>query len=401
MKFHQRFRIAPDCSSKTTGRFVYALLFLLLFSWLFPHSSVAQVRVSFKLKLQDSTLTGPFYLAGQFNRWAPADTTWQFKKTSDGYSLNAYLYTGDWEFKCTRGSWETVETTQSGDEIENRIAAIRGDTTLVIQVDGWKNQFPVRIPVSTASEQVQLVSDSFPDLALQRTHRIWIYLPKNYKTSKKRYPVWYLMDGQNLFDALQAPYGEWGVDECLDTAAVPAIVVGIASGANRLTEYNLWNSQFGKAEGAAFLDFVCHELKPYIDQHFRTLKEPEHTAVGGSSMGGFIATCAILRHPDVFGKAALFSPSYWIAPQIDSFAREAAPRLHGKLYFWAGGKEPAEITTRMPEVAAIIGSGSHSMILQVTDPLGAHQEKSWRKWFAEAYRWLMADGWNEVTNRNE
>ena len=109
---------------------------------------------------------------------------------------------------------------------------------------------------STATAGVSILTPQLliPGLNRQRTLRL--YLPPGYATSTKRYPVLYMHDGQNLFDAATAYAGEWGVDETLDALAksqgLELIVVGIDNGGvNRMTELNAWdNTRFGKGEGA-------------------------------------------------------------------------------------------------------------------------------------------------------
>ena len=55
---------------------------------------------------------------------------------------------------------------------------------------------------STASTNVFIIDTAFNIPQLQRTRRIWIYLPSGYETSKKKYPVLYLQDGQNVFSLM-------------------------------------------------------------------------------------------------------------------------------------------------------------------------------------------------------
>src|SRR6185436_17362584 len=97
-----------------------------------------------------------------------------------------------------------------------------------------------------------------------------LYLPKGYKQSKKRYPVLYMHDGQNLFDDSTSFSGEWKVDETLDLLENPCIVVGIDNGGlKRMNEYNPHDTeQFGKGEGHQYLEFIAKTLKPYIDKKY-------------------------------------------------------------------------------------------------------------------------------------
>ena len=146
---------------------------------------------------------------------------------------------------------------------------------------------------------------------------IWLYLPPDYATSTKRYPVIYMQDGQNLFDNKTSFSGEWEVDETLNKlhseGDYGAIVVGIDNGGNkRLDEYSPWkNSSYGGGEGDAYIDFIVQSLKPYIDTNYRTLSAPEYTCIFGSSLGALIATYAAIKYPGIFGKAGAFSPAYW------------------------------------------------------------------------------------------
>ena len=110
---------------------------------------------------------------------------------------------------------------------------------------------------STARAGVSVLDTAFAMPQLKRTRRVWVYLPPDYATSERRYPVLYMHDGQNLFDAATSYAGEWGIDETLDSlhaAGDPGvIVVGIDNGGERrLDEYSPWrNERHGGGEGAA------------------------------------------------------------------------------------------------------------------------------------------------------
>lgn len=103
----------------------------------------------------------------------------------------------------------------------------------------------------TASKNVHLLDSAFPVTILNRTRRIWLYLPEGYAASTKRYPVLYMHDGQNLFDEATSFSGEWEVDKTLDALPDACIVVGIDNGGiKRMNEYNPHNTpQFGKGKG--------------------------------------------------------------------------------------------------------------------------------------------------------
>ena len=121
----------------------------------------------------------------------------------------------------------------------------------------------------------------------------------------------YMHDGQNIFDDFTSAYGEWGVDECVDSLVKSGkpgcIIVGIDNGPKRMNEYNPYDhKEFGKGEGDLYLDFIVHTLKPFIDKQHRTLTKRENTIIAGSSMGGLISYYAMLQHPGHFWKRGHF-----------------------------------------------------------------------------------------------
>lgn len=347
--------------------------------------------------------SGEYYLAGNFNNWNPHDTKYKFSKNADGtLFLNSYFNKGaQLEFKFTRGSWQTVECNSKGVDIQNHYLKTDTAKFSVYYVNGWKDQFGSLAKIHTASEQVKILDTAFFIPQLNRTRKIWIYLPQLYSASNKRYPVLYMHDGQNLFDQYTSAYGEWGVDECLDSLIAkgnPAcIVVGIENGTNRVTEYNPYdNERFGKEEGTAYVDFIVQTLKPFIDKNYKTISGTESTLIAGSSLGALISYYAILKYPAVFGKAGIFSPAFWIAPEIKTLTDSLGKKVNAKFFFYMGGLEGQENIDEMNTIALQLGTVSGSMIYTITDSNSRHNEVAWRKWFAEFYQWIMADGYNFV-----
>jgi predicted alpha/beta superfamily hydrolase len=201
-------------------------------------------------------------------------------------------------------------------------------------------------------------------------------------------------DGQNLFNEQTAPNGEWGVDEAIDSlqqkTGRSCIVVGIDHGGDkRMTEYNPYNSQFGKGEGAQYVQFIVETLKPFIDKKYRTLKDSTNTFIAGSSMGGLISLYAINKYPNIFGSAGVFSPAFWIAPDAYTDLQEAKLRGIRRFYFYAGGKESNTMVPDMDKMIRIIESKKGYETMRVLNPIAKHNEAAWRKEFADFYRWLM------------
>ena len=298
-----------------------SLVLLFLFCMMEAQSqySVRLVVNSVALKSIDA-----IYVSGNFNSWNAADINTKLKPFGGSRFVVVLnnIPAGTLEFKLTRGSWDKVETTAKGESIDNRNYTIDNDTSIEVTVAGWKDAFPDKPKPNTASVNVHLLDSAFFMPQLNRNRRIWIYLPASYQKNKtKSYPVLYMQDGQNLFNEQTAFDKEWGVDECLDTLAAQlhkeCIVIGIDNGPKRMNEYNPYdNDSLGKGEGKQYVEFLATTLKPFVDAHYRTLKDVNNTFVAGSSMGGLISLYALVAHPEVFGAAGVFSPSLWIAPQV-------------------------------------------------------------------------------------
>jgi predicted alpha/beta superfamily hydrolase len=156
----------------------------------------------------------------------------------------------------------------------------------------------------------------------RRLVRVW--LPPDYDAAAgKRYPVLYLNDGQNLFDPATAFAGvDWRVGASAerliaDKKIVPLIIVGIDNtGKNRVREYIPYRSQeprvFG-SQGKRYPEFLLREVMPLIEKYYSVAKGPEHTGLGGSSLGGLITLYTQLASPGVFGRLLVESPSLWVA----------------------------------------------------------------------------------------
>ena len=167
----------------------------------------------------------------------------------------------------------------------------------------------------------------FPSEALGEARRVAVWLPARYdRDPNQRFPVLYLHDGQNLFDAATAFAGEWEVDETAtrlirSCQIVPVIVVGMYNaGDRRIDEYTPTPGRVTPGNSEAPLRgggldrharMLVTELKPWIDANYRTRPEAQHTAIGGSSLGALASLYIGLREPDRFGMVAALSPAVW------------------------------------------------------------------------------------------
>ena len=349
-----------------------------------------------------SNIPDTLFIAGNFNVWNPAATGYSLQKQSTGkYSLQLKnVQQGNFEFKFTRGSWAKVECGKNGSDVSNHSLQLLSDTTVEYSIEAWKDAFVVAEIKHTACSHVKIIDTAFLIPQLNRTRRIWIYLPEGYATSKTRYPVLYLQDGQNVFDAATSFAGEWGVDEILDSLIArgtkACIVVGIDNGANkRMNEYNPYdNNDFGKGEGDEYVDFIANVLKPFIDNNYRTQKDKPATMIAGSSMGGLISYYALVKYPNVFGAAGVFSPSFWVVPGMEKMINESINKVNAKIFFYAGDKEDETMVKLMDTVADKLGQSTQSIIYKVVDPEGKHNESTWKKWFPEFYQWIIGEGYD-------
>jgi len=248
----------------------------------------------------------------------------------------------------------------------------------------------------TAQPNVQVLAERLAMPGLNRERTLRLYLPPSYAASPdRRYPVIHMNDAQNLFDDATAPFGAWHVGETLDglarTKGFEAIVVGIDHGGDkRVPEMLPWPNppRFPVAEGEAYIGFIVQVVKPWIDSHYRTQRKPASTAIAGSSIAALIAQVALHRHPEVFGRALLFSPAYWIAPRIDVLVRERPLPATARVYVYAGDREDDEMLPLVERVVGLLAQGRAAVTLHVV-PGAKHNEAAWRAEFGRAVVWLF------------
>lgn len=250
---------------------------------------------------------------------------------------------------------------------------------------------------STAASNVSVIKQEFviPNLN-DISHKIWVYLPPNYTTSSKKYPVIYMHDAQNLFDNATSYAGEWEVDETLNNlfekTSKGFIVVGIENGGSeRINEYTPWaNEKYGGGKGAIYIDFIVHKLKPYIDENYRTKPQQKYTGLIGSSLGGLISYYGGLNYPQVFGKIGALSTSFWFSNDVIQFTNENGKLKNVKLFLLVGGKEGGDTvndTKKTENQLLEIGFNPKNLKTKI-NPEGEHNENFWKSEFLEIIQWL-------------
>jgi len=230
------------------------------------------------------------------------------------------------------------------------------------------------------------------------TRDLLVYLPSSYATATwRRYPVLYLQDGQNVFDAATSYAGEWGADEAAEALAargLEAILVAIPNaGKDRAAEYSPWPLRsytlHKHMHADAYLDYLLTVVKPAVDTSFRTSAVRADTGIAGSSLGGLIALYACLARPGAFGFCAALSPALWPGrSHIFTVAKEQRdPGL--RVYLDAGQREAGDrFLTQVRRMRDLLRGQGYD-VAYVEDAEGQHNEASWRARFPAVLTWFL------------
>ncbi|MGE5357231.1 MAG: alpha/beta hydrolase-fold protein [Deltaproteobacteria bacterium] len=368
---------------------------IILFAGLIFSSGLtgAELKITITSLPSDHPWEESVYIAGDFNNWNPGNETHKLTKNNDNTYSITLNGTGTIKFKFTRGSWAKVEKGINCTELGNRSFTYGSSGTYNAQIINWADKCG---GTHTAQTNVSILTDTFFMPQLNRYRRIWLYLPPDYNTSQVRYPVIYMQDGQNLFDAFYSFAGEWGIDESLNNLAAIAegkcIVVGIDNGGNnRINEYSPWiNPTYGGGEGDKYIKFITETLKPFIDSRYRTLTDRANTGIMGSSMGALISYYAGVKYQETFGKTGIFSPSFWFSQESFKLAEQYPKKFDSKFYFLAGGQESGVAQNCKTIINLLKNSGFQDNELYFKEvPSGQHSEWFWKQEFPAAYQWLF------------
>ncbi|MES3025421.1 MAG: alpha/beta hydrolase-fold protein [Pseudomonadota bacterium] len=240
------------------------------------------------------------------------------------------------------------------------------------------------------------IIDGFESPQLKNKRNLRIYLPPSYQeNAAKRYPVLYMHDGQNLFDAKSAAYGvEWGIDETVNRLIATGkldeiIVVGIDNTPDRIPEYTpCCDPKYGGGKLDGYRAFIVDTLKPYIDKTLRTLPGKESTAIMGSSLGGVASVAIAQRHPEVFSKAGGVSSSFWWNKKGMITALPA--RVPVNFYIDAGTKDDGlEDTVGMRDAMLAKGYRDGVDLMFYSADGASHNEKSWAARVEKPLLWFF------------
>ncbi|MCC9043473.1 esterase [Myroides sp. M-43] len=372
-----------------------------------------QAQNSFKVRVEvtvdDFAKTeDAIYLTGNFNQWKPKDKRYLMQKvagTGNQYAVEVEnIALGVLEYKFTRGTWQSLESSTKGRLINLHDVMITEDTVLKNEIKAWRDQFKA----STAPEDL-IVLKNFYMPELNRVRDIRIYLPKDYDSSAKQYPVWYMHDGQDLFDEAtsEGRLGpvEWEVDETVAKYGDQYIIVGIDHDYQknlREKEYSFFPTQRNPiAEGQAYISFIVKTLKPYVDAQYRTVKEAKYTGIAGGSLGGLISLYAGLTYPETFGKIGVFSPSIWqddhnLDTYINKLSANQLEKIQKQKYYIYGGerenrkKADGNVVRMDEDILRFLEVHQSRLKLNYElniNPRGKHGAWYWQ----QAFNWMIAD----------
>jgi predicted alpha/beta superfamily hydrolase len=375
-----------------------------------PPAEEKTVALTFDVTVPPETpANAEVWLSGNhaaLGKWSGAGV--RLPRTPDGrYSATVLVPANiQLEYKVTRGSWETVEKRISGQELPNRTLNVGSRPERInISVARWADQVPTGSSQRTLTGNIRYLR-GVASRFLKNKRDVIVWLPPDYDNDpRRRFPVLYMHDGQNLMDSATAFAGEWHVDETAQQLVQsgevePLIIVGIYNTKARFGEYTPVkgtgeHAHLGGGNADAYGRFLVEELKPMIDRTFRTRKGPQDTGLAGSSLGGLVTLHLGLKHPGTFQRLAVVSPSVFWANK-DILARVNAVKKKPPLKLWVDiGTRESEDSQETVEDARLLRDALEAKgwklgtDLQYEEVPGAtHSESAWAERFDDILRYL-------------
>jgi predicted alpha/beta superfamily hydrolase len=283
---------------------------------------------------------------------------------------------------------------------------------LMEQIEHTENFAAVAVPgvIRAESATGDLRLHEFHSRVFRNTRFLRVWLPPGYDdavNAGRRYPVLYLNDGQNLFEAATSFTGiEWQADETADRliregVVPPMIIVGMDNSAkDRIREYMPHRSLHPVAlrvRGSRYPNFLIKEVMPYVARNYRVAAGPENTGLGGSSLGALIALYTATVRPGVIGRLLLESPSLWASNRQAIRESHKVHRWPERIFLATGtaevGKKDRDqsVVDDVREFAAILRrAGLDDQRLNLVIEEGAiHHESAWARRFPQALAFLF------------
>lgn len=370
----------------------------------------------------------PIYLASSWNGWDPKDPQRQLERRSDG-KWQIVLSPPEPDaasiaFKFTMGGWDREELGADAQPVANRLLApvdasrlTPGERPVIaLQVVRFRTPEEARAPRSEIEVPIdavgtvvrlELIGGAGRAAGMVRNAQVW--LPPGYDdaaNAARRYPVLYMLDGQNLFQTPPGGFGEWQADETalrlIEQGTIePLIIVGIPhAGLFRADEYLPFPWIPGaEPSGGAFEAWLLGHVMPRVERAFRVDTGPDRTGIGGSSLGGVMSLFIATRHPDRFGRLLAESVSTMGGPGA-AFSRhiDATEAWPERVYLGMGGREGRDISPTSDaqylewassiERRALATRSPPEVMLRIV-PDHAHNEDAWAERLPGALEFLF------------
>lgn len=244
----------------------------------------------------------------------------------------------------------------------------------------------------------------------RNTRMLRVWLPPGYsgpENQGRHYPVFYLNDGQNLFDPATAYIGvDWQADEAAarlirENRIPPLILVGIDNAQkDRAREYlpfRSFNPPVMRPLGKRYPDFLLHEVMPFLYQHYRIARGPENTGLGGSSLGAIVSLYTATARPGIFGRLLLESPSLFVSNRQLVKSSRAVRQWPDRIFMAMGTSEAGreerdrqvvEDVRALERVLRRAGLRDDRLLVRI-DEGATHSEREWARRFPEALAFLF------------
>ncbi len=357
-------------------------------------NGICKIRLNVTLKAE-MPKSDSLYVSGnllELGDWNPAGK--KMTQSVDGsYYIEFNARMGSIvQCKFTRGTWKTQGIHTEGDVPPNNyVIKVNKSKDVDVTILEWLDQ---RVVVSDPVQGKLVSFDCFECKGLDYKRPITVWLPDSYSEKSEPNAVIYMHDGQNLFEPSASFNGvDWKVDETLTKLLKSGeikncIVVGIPNSPDRMKELNL-ESKLGKS----YAEFVINEVMPFINGKFNTSKKPEDNIIAGSSMGGLMSFQMAVEYPEVFGKAACFSPAFPLTySQIMGKIKKCSSLpLESMLYIDTGEyEEPITGScTEMYELLLKKGYEENKNLLYYLDKEAIHTESAWARRFHIPMKFLL------------
>jgi predicted alpha/beta superfamily hydrolase len=245
----------------------------------------------------------------------------------------------------------------------------------------------------------------------RNTRMLRVWLPPGYSAPEnqgRHYPVFYLNDGQNLFDPATAYIGvDWQADEAAaslirENRIPPLILVGSDNAqkdrAREYLPYRSFNPPVMRPQGKRYPDFLLNEVMPFLYQHYRIARGPENTGLGGSSLGAIVSLYTAMARPGIFGRLLLESPSLFVSNRLMLKSSRAVRQWPDKIFMAVGTNEAGreerdrqvvEDVRVLERILQQAGLSENRLLVRI-DEGATHSEREWARRFPEALAFLFA-----------